>query len=144
MERASLRIQSTSRGASASFPSRTHPGRPPEQTQRDSPGAKPGDGRYPERCNPWKARPPLDQSQRELATSYVPLAEAIAGRVGKRLPGARDDLKSAAYFALVQAAQSFDPGRNVSFATFARHRIQGAIFDLRREIIDRRDGDRCG
>ena len=65
----------------------------------------------------------------------------MAGRMGKRLPGASDELQSVAYLALVEAAQSFDPSRNVNFATFARLRIQGALLDLRREIVER--GARC-
>ena len=47
----------------------------------------------------------------------------------------RDELKSAAYVALVEAAQTFDPVRNVNFATFARHRIRGALIDFRRSWL---------
>ena len=52
-------------------------------------------------------------------------------------PTAGDELQSAAFLALVEAAQSFDSSRRVGFATFARHRIWGALCDLRREIISR-------
>src|SRR5262249_42190619 len=41
----------------------------------------------------------------------------------------------AALLALVEAAQSFDPSRNVNFATYARHRIEGALRDARRESL---------
>ena len=141
MESASLRIQPAFEPDPRSFPPRTHPSRPPEPGQRDSRGARPGDGRYPLRCNPHRTRPPLDEGQRELATRYLPLARSMAGRMGKRLPGASDELQSVASLALVEAAQSFDPSRNVNFATFARLRIQGALLDLRREIVER--GARC-
>ena len=43
-----------------------------------------------------------------------------------------DELRSAAYVALVEAAQTFDAANNVNFATFARHRIRGALIDCRR------------
>ena len=52
-------------------------------------------------------------------------------------PAAGDELQSAAFLALVEAAQSFDSSRGVGFATLARHRIWGALCDLRREIINR-------
>jgi RNA polymerase sigma factor (sigma-70 family) len=44
----------------------------------------------------------------------------------------RDDLQSTAYVALVEAAHTFDPARNINFATYARHRIRGALQDYRR------------
>jgi RNA polymerase sigma factor (sigma-70 family) len=53
-----------------------------------------------------------------------------------KLPCDRDDLQSEAYMALVEAAGSFDPSRNVNFATYARYRIRGALLDARREILD--------
>jgi RNA polymerase sigma factor (sigma-70 family) len=59
----------------------------------------------------------------------------MAKRAGKALPQVWDDLQSAAYLALVEAAQSFDPSRKVDFAAFARHRIDGALRDVRRESI---------
>src|SRR5271165_4661000 len=59
-----------------------------------------------------------------------------------RFPDAVDEFQSAAFLALVEAAQSFDSSRRVGFASFARHRIWGALCDLRREIIKR--VRRCG
>jgi RNA polymerase sigma factor (sigma-70 family) len=47
----------------------------------------------------------------------------------------RDDLDSAANLALVEAAQAFNPRRGVKFATFARYRILGALYDMQRHII---------
>ena len=58
------------------------------------------------------------------------------------MPEAIDEFQSAAYLALVEAAGTFDPGRNVSFATFARHHIQGALIDLRQELLEREDRNR--
>jgi RNA polymerase sigma factor for flagellar operon FliA len=59
----------------------------------------------------------------------------MARQVARSVPGARDELRSAAYLALVEAAQSFDSSRNVDFATFARHRIEGALRNVRRHEI---------
>jgi RNA polymerase sigma factor (sigma-70 family) len=54
------------------------------------------------------------------------LAETLARRL--TLPHVdRDDLISVAYLALVEAAWAFDPNRGVSFATYSRHWIRGAI-----------------
>ena len=50
-------------------------------------------------------------------------------------PGMRDDFESAACLALVEAAEAFDPERNVKFATFARHRIWGALRDVQRGLV---------
>ena len=44
----------------------------------------------------------------------------------------RDEFESAACLALVEAARSFDPTRNIRFATFARFRIRGALVDVGR------------
>ena len=52
-----------------------------------------------------------------------------------RFPGAGEEFESAAFLALVEAAQSFDSSRNVHFATYARHRIRGALYDVYRELI---------
>ena len=125
-----------------SFPPRTHPGRPPERGERRPRGASPGDGRYPARCNPQRARPPLNESQRELAACYLPLATAIARQVGSTIPEASDEFRSTAYLALVESAGTFDPSRNVNFATYARVHIQGALIDLRNELGARETRDR--
>jgi RNA polymerase sigma factor (sigma-70 family) len=65
---------------------------------------------------------------------YLPLAEAMARKTD--LPKSElDDLISAGYLALVEAAQSFDPACKVNFATFARHRIRGALTAYRRSWL---------
>ena len=88
-----------------------------------------------------------------LASRYLPLARAMARRMAKTAPSACDELESAAYLALVEAAQSFDPSRNVDFAAYARHRIEGALRDVRRQAVQGApwpmhgrvpDGDRVG
>jgi len=122
------------RSERAGFPRKTNPDRAASSTS-PSPAYR-GDGLpYPERCNPKGDRSPLTDEQRGLAIRYLPLARALArgyriGRVDEL-----EELESTAYVALVEAAQSFDPGRNVNFATFARHRIRGALRDYQRLLL---------
>ena len=118
-----------------SFSPRTHPDRPPDSGNRIDSRSERGDCRYPERCNPNRTRPPLDDDQQGLATRYLPLARSLARRMKDSFPAAGDEIQSVAFLALVEAAQSFDSSRGVGFATFARHRIWGALCDFRREII---------
>jgi len=119
------------------FSPRTHPDRPPDSGNRIESRSERGDCRYPDRCNPNRARPPLDAEKQGLATRYMPLARSLARRMKNSLPNAGDEFESAAYLGLVEAAQSFDSSRCVGFASFARHRIWGALCDLRHEIIKR-------
>ncbi len=82
------------------------------------------------------ARSALTPERQDLAVRYLPLARTLARPFKEAWKRSRDEFDSAAGMALVEAAESFDPGRNVNFATFARHRINGALCDLRRELID--------
>jgi RNA polymerase sigma factor (sigma-70 family) len=47
----------------------------------------------------------------------------------------REELRSTAYMALVEAARTYDPARRVNFATFARHRIRGALRGYLKNVI---------
>ena len=72
--------------------------------------------------------PSLIRQYRGLVLFYV-------GDISARVPPwvDRDDLTSAGMLGLLQALRSFDPDRGVSFLTFVRFRVRGAIFDeLRR------------
>jgi len=120
-----------------SFSPRTHPDRAPDSVNRIDSRSERGDCRYPERCNPHRARPALDDDQQGLATRYLPLARSLARRMKNSIQNADDDFQSTAFLALVEAAQSFDSSRGVGFASFARHRIWGALCDLRREFINK-------
>jgi RNA polymerase sigma factor (sigma-70 family) len=77
-------------------------------------------------------RTKLNDEQRDLATRYLPLAESVATIYRDRHLVDRDEIRSAAYMALVEAARTYDPSRRVNFATFARHRIRGALRDYLR------------
>lgn len=72
----------------------------------------------------------------QLVEQYVPLANKLAFRKKKSLPRFVDveDLKSAAYLGLVEAASRFNPDLGVSFSTFAYPRINGAILDYLRDL----------
>jgi RNA polymerase sigma factor (sigma-70 family) len=76
---------------------------------------------------------PLTRDRRDrLAVRHLPLARAIARPYRRIHPDLRHDFESAASLALLRAARSFDPGRNVRFATYARYRIVGALRDVLR------------
>ena len=81
------------------------------------------------------ARKPLTEAQQDLAARYLPLARSIARPYKARWPRLKEDFESAAGMALVEAAEAFDPSRNVRFATFARHRIRGALRDVLRKTV---------
>jgi RNA polymerase sigma factor (sigma-70 family) len=74
-----------------------------------------------------------------LAEQYMPLANSMACRMSKRLPFdvTLDDLKSAAFYALAEAASRYDPSFGVSFPSYARARISGEMFDCLRRSSPR-------
>ena len=75
---------------------------------------------------------PLTDTQRELAARFLPLARSLAKPLKLIFTQWKDEFESAACLALVEAARSFDPSRNIKFATFARFRIRGALVDVGR------------
>ena len=72
-------------------------------------------------------RSPLTPEQQLLASQHLPLAKLMARKHALKWKFGTDDLESAAYLALVEAAQRYNPSRNIQFSTYARHCIQGAI-----------------
>lgn len=83
------------------------------------------------------------QHRNELITNYMPLANKLAWNKWKRTPRCVDieELQSAAYMGLVDAAEKFDIERDVAFGAYARTRIQGAICDYLRELAWGRRND---
>ena len=71
-----------------------------------------------------------------LITGHMALVGHIVRESMGRLPGHvnRDDLSSAGFTALVQAARSYDESRGVPFTRYAATRIRGAILDELRGI----------
>ena len=91
-----------------------------------------------------------------LIIEHLSLAEKLAYKKKKVLPSFVnvEELKSAAYLGLVEAASRFDSEYGVAFSTFAYPRIFGAIHDYLREIgwhksgtkmvsLDASDDDDC-
>lgn len=72
-----------------------------------------------------------DRLLEELVRSHMPLVGHLVREMASRLPAHvnRDDLSSAGLAALVTAARSYDPSREVPFARFATVRIRGALLD---------------
>jgi RNA polymerase sigma factor FliA len=72
----------------------------------------------------------------KLVEDYVPLAVKLAYQKKRSLPQfiSIDELKSAAYLGLTEAASRYDDTKGVQFSTYAYPRIQGAILDYLREL----------
>jgi RNA polymerase sigma factor for flagellar operon FliA len=64
------------------------------------------------------------------------ICKAIALRIQKTVPGQveLDDLIQAGVLGLIDAAEKYDPTKQVEFSSYARHRIRGAILDSLREL----------
>src|ERR1035438_9990170 len=59
----------------------------------------------------------------------------LANQLRSRVPESVtiDDLIGAGTIGLIQAAERFQPSRGLQFATYAKHRIRGAMLDFLRE-----------
>ncbi|MHA2380687.1 MAG: sigma-70 family RNA polymerase sigma factor, partial [Candidatus Thorarchaeota archaeon] len=80
--------------------------------------------------------------QQQLVEQYVPMANKLAHKKKRTLPRFVDveELKSAAYMGLVEAASRYKPEMGVAFSTFAYPRVSGAIYDyLRQESGGKRE-----
>jgi RNA polymerase sigma factor for flagellar operon FliA len=83
-------------------------------------------------CETWRSSmSTAPVSEHALVLEHRYLARAIAqdtwNRLARRID--LDDLISAAMSGLADAARRFDPARRVSFRSYARHRILGAMLD---------------
>jgi RNA polymerase sigma factor (sigma-70 family) len=123
-----------SRAGRDKFPAKANPNRSKSAARSSSSSSDAW--HFPVKCDPAESRAPLNEEQQELAARYLPMAESIAKGRRTRWTIERDELQSTAYLALVEAARSFDPSRNVNFATYARHHIEGALNDCRRFWVD--------
>lgn len=72
----------------------------------------------------------------KLVLENLALVKSIALRVHDNLPVHvdTDDLIHAGVLGLFDAATRFDPDKQVSFASYAKHRIRGAILDSLRQM----------
>ncbi|WP_426595233.1 RNA polymerase sigma factor WhiG [Cellulomonas sp. McL0617] len=71
------------------------------------------------------------QARERLILHYAPLVNAVAGRVGMRLPSTVEqaDLVSYGMFGLIDAIEKYQTDRAVKFESYASSRIRGAIID---------------
>ncbi|HEY7336598.1 MAG TPA: FliA/WhiG family RNA polymerase sigma factor [Bryobacteraceae bacterium] len=72
----------------------------------------------------------------QVVMEHLPLVRAIAVRVHGNLPVHvdLDDLIHAGILGLFDAAGKYDPVKRVVFASYAKHRIRGAILDSLRQL----------
>ncbi len=77
---------------------------------------------------------PDEQEREELILEHIGLVRYIVGRVSVRLPESveKEDLESAGIIGLIKAADRFEPGRGVKFATYASTVIRGEVMELLR------------
>src|SRR5437868_4947896 len=79
----------------------------------------------------------MHQAERNLRIlDHVASCKAIATQIQRRLPGdvELDDLIQAGMLGLMDAADKYEPSRQVEFSSYAKHRIRGAILDSLREL----------
>ncbi len=72
----------------------------------------------------------------QLILEHLNLVRAIAVRVHDNLPVhvELDDLVHAGVLGLFDAATRYNPGKQVAFSSYAKHRIRGAILDSLRQL----------
>jgi RNA polymerase sigma factor for flagellar operon FliA len=78
-----------------------------------------------------------------LIESHVPMARMMARKIARKLPSTVpwDELESAAFLGLTEAACRYRKDREEPFMAFASKRVRGAIFDqLRRDDLLTRRG----
>jgi len=79
---------------------------------------------------------PLPDDRSKLIRDHLYLVDILVGRMFTQVPSFmnKDDMKSAGMLGLLDAANKFDPAKNILFKTFAEYRIRGAILDETRKL----------
>ena len=76
-----------------------------------------------------------EQAREEFIVSYVSYVSSIARAVSKQFGCPElEDLKSCGYQGLCEAADNFDPSKNVAFKYYAYIRIYGRMLDYMRKL----------
>jgi RNA polymerase sigma factor FliA len=80
------------------------------------------------------AREAMERDQ--IILEHLPLVRVIAVRVHENLPVHvdLDDLVHAGVMGLLDATKKYNPKKQVAFASYAKHRIKGAILDSLRQL----------
>ena len=84
----------------------------------------------------YASGPTVPSEEAALLEKYQELVDRLARRLVWRtgMQSAYDDLWSAGALALLEAGRRYDPARGASFATFAEHRVRGAMIDELRSM----------
>lgn len=79
---------------------------------------------------------PGSACEEEIVQQHLPLVRTVVGRLAMNLPShaSTEDLYSAGLVGLLNAIRRFNPRAGVSFETYARVRIRGAVFDELRKL----------
>jgi len=79
---------------------------------------------------------PSQEDREAMVMECIPLVKYIAHRIANRVPAHIDvdDLINSGIIGLIDAADRFEPERNVKFRTFAEQRVRGAILDSLRDL----------
>lgn len=79
--------------------------------------------------------PPLEDHS-TLIRDNLYLVDILVGRMVTQVPSFmnKDDMRSAGMLGLIDAANKFDPSKNILFKTFAEYRIRGSILDEMRKL----------
>ena len=82
--------------------------------------------------------PPIRETapaREAMIMQHLTTVRAIAAKLSQRLPRCVpvEDLVSAGTLGLIAATDRFDPSRGLAFATYARHRVLGAMLDFLRD-----------
>lgn len=84
------------------------------------------------------ARPEVSSSPELELLEYIPLVRSIASRIHATIPPYAavelSDLIQSGHLGLVHAARTYQSGRQVPFAVYARFRIRGEILDSLRQV----------
>jgi RNA polymerase sigma factor FliA len=84
----------------------------------------------------YRASSKATEERNELVLRELPQVYYVAARIHERLPKHVDmeDLVQAGVIGLIDACRNYDSEKDAQFATFAKHRIRGAILDNLRKL----------
>ncbi len=90
-------------------------------------------------CGPGASHPATaseEVSRDESVAAHLPMVEAIARQLHRRLPPSVDidALVNSGVVGLLEALDRYDPKRGVSFPVYARHRVYGEMIQCLRSL----------